>query len=139
MGILLFFIFIFVSASASATDGMETFKELFENQKIVTTKSHLNEKTNCLPNSLKVKLRKVERKFGKVTVISTFRKNAVVRKTGRPSLHRYCRAVDFHPRKGTYQQVIAWLKQNHTGGIGTYSGRFNHIHIDDGPSRRWHN
>jgi hypothetical protein len=46
--------------------------------------------------------------------------------------------VDFHPPAGTYSAVVAWLRQNHNGGVGTYSCGMNHIHIDNGPKIRFH-
>jgi uncharacterized protein YcbK (DUF882 family) len=53
-------------------------------------------------------------------------------------MHRYCRAVDFNPPRRKYRQVARYLKTTWGGGVGTYSGRFNHIHIDDHRGR-WHN
>lgn len=98
----------------------------------------------CLPDRLKATLRSIEQKWGPVRIISTHRPGARVRKTGRPSLHASCRAVDFRPPKGTYRAVAAWLKKSHAGGVGTYSGKHNHIHIDVRPCKlakcyRWHN
>ena len=94
--------------------------------------------TKCLPPSLKSVLSKIETLYGKVKVISTYRKGAVVALTGRPSRHAKCQAVDFHPAKGSYRAVLHWLKTHHEGGLGTYSGRMHHIHIDDGPKVRFH-
>ena len=34
--------------------------------------------------------------------------------------------------------VVAWLKRNHSGGVGTYSCGMHHIHIDNGPRARFH-
>lgn len=92
----------------------------------------------CLPGSLKSTLSVLQKKFGKLTIISTHRPGARIRGSGKRSLHASCRAVDFHPPRGKYKAVLAWLKRNHPGGIGTYSGRFHHIHIDAGPRTRWH-
>lgn len=93
---------------------------------------------SCLPGSLKQTLAQVEKRFGKVTVISTFRKGARVAGSGQRSRHASCRAVDFHPARGRYKAVLAWLRKNHAGGLGTYSGQLHHIHIDDGPKVRFH-
>ena len=93
---------------------------------------------SCLPGVLRARLSQIRKKFGPVRVISTFRKGARVRGTGRPSLHASCRAVDFHPPRGKYQAVANWLKANHGGGVGTYSCRMRHIHIDSGPRVRFH-
>lgn len=98
----------------------------------------------CLPDRLTAVLQRIEEKWGPVRIISAHRPGARVRKTGRPSLHASCRAVDFRPPRGTYRAVAKWLKANHAGGVGTYSGGHNHIHIDARPCRlakcyRWHN
>lgn len=95
-------------------------------------------KGHSMPVSVANKLRNVETKFGKIKILSSCRPGATVRKTGRPSMHRYCRAVDFNPPRGKYRQVARYLKTTWGGGVGTYSGRFNHIHIDDHRGR-WHN
>lgn len=90
----------------------------------------------CLPQSLKDTLATIESKFGKVTVISCFRKNAVVKRTGRKSLHASCRAVDFkHSKKN---EVHKWLLKNFKGGIGYYTGPCSHLHIDNGGNYRWY-
>lgn len=94
--------------------------------------------SKCLPSVLKTRLAQVEKRWGKVRVISTHRPGAKL-KSGRPSKHATCRAVDFVPPKGTYGAVAKWLKANHKGGVGTYSGKFHHIHIDTGKPYRWHN
>lgn len=91
-----------------------------------------------MPHSVRNKLNEVQRKFGKIRILSTCRNGATVRKTGRPSMHRYCRAVDFKPPNGMYRRVANYLKKTWNGGVGTYSGRHNHIHIDD-KGGRWHN
>ncbi len=92
----------------------------------------------CLPGTLKSRLSQIRSKFGSVRIISTFRKGARIAGTGRPSLHASCRAVDFHPPRGKYRQVAAWLKKNHGGGVGTYSCGMRHIHLDNGPRVRFH-
>lgn len=93
---------------------------------------------SCLPGSLKSALSQIRKKFGQPTVLSTHRPGATIRGSGKRSLHASCRAIDFHPPRGKYKAVLAWLKQNHNGGIGTYSGTHNHIHIDNGRRTRWH-
>ncbi len=57
---------------------------------------------------------------------------------GRASFHAPCRAVDFNSPRGKHSQVVAWLKSNHGGGVGTYSCGMHHIHIDNGPKVRFH-
>lgn len=92
---------------------------------------------SCLPASVKAELRKLEKKFGKVRIISTYRKNARVKKTGRRSKHASCRAVDFKIRN----KKAAWkyIRRTWKGGAGVYYGRLNHIHIDNGRRARWVN
>lgn len=95
-------------------------------------------KEHRMPDSVAEKLMEVERKFGPIQIISSCRPGATVKNTNRPSMHRYCRAVDFNPPKNKYSEVSSFLKRTWWGGVGTYSGRFNHIHIDDNRGR-WHN
>lgn len=103
---------------------------------LVPSKSAHGASISCLPSSLKSRLSQVRRKFGPIKVISTFRKNAFVRGTGRRSKHANCQAVDFKVRnKWT---VYKWLTKHHNGGVGIYSGRCSHIHIDVGGRARWH-
>lgn len=94
--------------------------------------------TGCLPGVLKKRLGQIRKRFGKLRIVSTFRRGARIRGTGRPSYHASCRAVDFHPPRGKYKAVARWLKANHGGGVGTYSCRMRHIHIDNGPRVRFH-
>jgi uncharacterized protein YcbK (DUF882 family) len=91
-----------------------------------------------MPKSVSEKLIEVEKIFGKISIISGCRPGATIKNTNRPSMHSFCRAVDFNPRKGTYNKVAQYLKNTWWGGVGTYSGYFNHIHIDNNRGR-WHN
>ena len=114
-------------------------KRIYKSRKSKIVRSGLTKfKGRKMPVSVANKLRVVESKFGKIRITSSCRPGATVRKTGRPSMHRYCRAVDFNPPRGKYRQVARYLKTTWDGGVGTYSGRFNHIHIDDHRGR-WHN
>jgi len=114
-------------------------KRSYRSRKSKVTRSGITKfKGHSMPVSVANKLRSVETKFGKIRILSSCRPGATVRKTGRPSMHRYCRAVDFNPPRGKYRQVARYLKTTWGGGVGTYSGRFNHIHIDDHRGR-WHN
>ncbi len=92
----------------------------------------------CLPSTVKAMLAKVRAKFGKIIVVSTNRPGARILGSGRRSHHASCRAVDFLPPKGKYQQVVRFLKSNWNGGVGTYSCNFHHIHIDNGARVRYH-
>ena len=93
---------------------------------------------SCVPSKLKQTLSEIESRFGPVQIISANRPGAKVAGTGRRSKHADCRAVDFNPPRGKYREVAAWLKQNHNGGLGTYSCGMHHIHIDSGSQVRWH-
>lgn len=95
--------------------------------------------SDCLPSDLKSLVGTIERRWGQVEVISTHRPGARIRGSGRPSRHASCNAIDFRPPAGSYREVAAWLNANHDGGVGTYSGRLNHIHIDNGGRYRWNN
>lgn len=107
------------------------------NANIMTT-SAVAAPSGCLPASVKTRLNQIRQKFGKVRIISTHRPGARIAGSGRPSYHATCRAVDFHPPKGKYRQVLAWLKANHKGGVGSYSCGMHHLHIDNGPKVRFH-
>lgn len=88
---------------------------------------------DCVPGPLQQVLAEVQQKFGPVSILSTHRPDAVVAGTGRPSLHRQCRAVDFRI-SGSRRAVIAFLRQDpRVQGLGIY--RSGHIHIDNGPYR----
>lgn len=93
-------------------------------------------RTACLPQKIKWALSDVERRFGKVLVVSTRRPGARINGTRRPSLHASCKAVDFRPANGKYGAVARYLRKTWRGGLGTYSS--GHIHIDTGPNLRWH-
>lgn len=97
----------------------------------------LDASSSCLPSSLKARLSEINKKFGRVSVVSTYRRGARM-PSGRRSFHASCQAVDFKPPRGKYSQVASWLKSNHGGGVGTYSCGMHHIHIDSGPPVRFH-
>lgn len=77
--------------------------------------------SSCLPGVLKKRLAQIRARFGRVRLISTYRRGARIAGSGRRSFHASCRAVDFHAPRGKYRAVVAWLKRNHFGGVGTYS------------------
>ena len=94
--------------------------------------------SGCLPGSIKATLNAIRAKFGPVSIVSTFRRGARIAGTGHMSYHASCRAVDFHPPKGKYNAVLAYLQKTHSGGLGTYSCGMHHLHIDNGPRVRFH-
>jgi uncharacterized protein YcbK (DUF882 family) len=94
--------------------------------------------TGCLPGNVKSALWDIQKRFGKIQVVSTHRPGARIAGSGRQSYHASCRAVDFKAPSGKHSAVVSWLKSNFSGGIGTYSCSMHHIHIDNGPQVRWH-
>lgn len=87
---------------------------------------------NCLAYEAKILLARIEEVFGPVSMVSTCRPGAVIAGSGKPSLHRYGRAIDFDAgnRKGA---IVNWLIEHHkTGGTMTYRS-MSHIHVDIGP------
>jgi len=94
--------------------------------------------TKCLPKVLKHRLAQVEKRFGHVRLISTYRRGARIAGTGRVSKHASCRAIDFKVPRGKHRLAVKWLRKHHSGGVGTYSCAMHHIHIDNGPKLRWH-
>lgn len=91
----------------------------------------------CIPGSLRSTLNQIRAKFGPVKIVSTFRRGAIIAGSGRRSLHASCRAVDFHAPPGKRAAVIAWLRSNHSGGLGVYACKMSHIHIDNGGRYSW--
>lgn len=104
----------------------------------VQTAQAASSSTGCLPGVLRARLSQIRSKFGSIRVVSTHRPGARIAGSGRRSLHSSCRAVDFVPPRGKYGAVVAWLKANHGGGVGTYSCGMHHVHIDSGPRVRFH-
>jgi uncharacterized protein YcbK (DUF882 family) len=103
-----------------------------------TTASAQSTSTGCLPGDVKSALWEIQKKFGKISVVSTHRPGARIAGSGRQSYHASCRAVDFKAPSGKHSAVVSWLKSNFSGGVGTYSCSMHHIHIDNGPQVRWH-
>lgn len=87
---------------------------------------------SCLSGDTRAVLSRLEARFGAVKVISTCRPGAVIAGTGRPSQHRYGKAVDFMPN-GNRSAVLAWLRSNVNGAVITYAS--GHIHFDTGGYR----
>lgn len=87
---------------------------------------------SCLAGDTRAALGRLEARFGAVKVISTCRPGAVIAGSGRPSQHRYGKAVDFMPN-GNRGAVLAWLRSNVNGAVITYAS--GHIHFDTGGYR----
>jgi uncharacterized protein YcbK (DUF882 family) len=78
-----------------------------------------------------------------VDVVSGFRHpkyNLMLRKKGhqvaRDSQHTHGNAVDFYIPHITTQQLHAWAKAQHLGGVGLYL-ESGFVHMDTGPIRFW--
>jgi uncharacterized protein YcbK (DUF882 family) len=89
----------------------------------------------CLTPQTRQVLAGLEARFSAVRVISTCRPGAVIAGTGRPSQHRYGKAVDFMPAPGQRAAMLAWLRSNAGGAVITYSS--GHIHFDTGGYRNY--
>lgn len=85
--------------------------------------------TQCLPPQVKKALSGVS-KYGKVTIISSYRKNAVIAGTRKRSKHASCKAVDFNI-SGNKSGAIKWLRSQRLEVI-TYGCAMHHIHIATG-------
>jgi uncharacterized protein YcbK (DUF882 family) len=86
---------------------------------------------SCLTSAARNLLQRIESQFGTVRIVSTCRRGATIRGTGKPSRHASGNAIDFNAgsRKGA---ILRWLIANHrSGGTMTYSG-MDHIHVDIG-------
>jgi hypothetical protein len=88
----------------------------------------------CLTADTRRVLSGLEARFGSVRVISTCRPGAVIAGSGRPSQHRYGKAVDFVPN-GNRAAMMAWLRSNANGAVITYAS--GHIHFDTGGYRNF--
>ena len=92
--------------------------------------------TSCLPASIKAKLNYIERHFGRVTVISTYRKNARIAGSGKRSLHASCQAVDFHIARNK-SAAVRWLRSQPVEVI-TYGCGMHHVHVGVGSYKGHH-
>lgn len=90
---------------------------------------------SCLSGETRALLSRFEARFGTVKVISTCRPGAVIARSGRPSQHRYGKAVDFMPNPGQRGAMLAWLRSNANGAVITYGS--GHIHFDTGGYRNY--
>lgn len=86
---------------------------------------------SCLTGEARAVLASIERRFGRVQIVSTCRRGARIAGSGRPSKHASGQAIDFRV-PGKKKQVVNWLINNHgDGGTMTYSD-MDHIHVDVG-------
>lgn len=92
--------------------------------------------TKCLPGHIKAALSHVDRRYGKVAVISAYRKGASIIGKRERSKHATCRAVDFHVR-GNKQAAVQWLRKQDLEVI-TYGCGMHHVHIAVGSYKGHH-
>lgn len=86
----------------------------------------------CLKPSARALLARIEAQFGRVQIVSTCRRGARIRGTGKRSKHATGEAIDFSVPGRNKAEVVRWLRANHhSGGIMTYRN-FSHIHVDVG-------
>lgn len=83
---------------------------------------------SCLTSDTRAVLARLESRVGSVSIVSTCRPGATIAGTGRPSFHRYGKAVDFNTRRKA--EAIAFLR---TQGVFvmTYCG-MSHVHFNTG-------
>lgn len=96
-----------------------------------------NAPSNCVPGSLRAVLNKVSKRYGPITVNSTYRSAGKNRRVGGrgKSYHLRCRAVDFRVH-GSSRGLMRFLAgQPGVGGLNRYPSGF--YHIDNGPRRTW--
>jgi len=94
--------------------------------------------SHCMPQPIRAMLDTVRSLFGSVGIISAHRPGAKIAGTNKASYHASCQAVDIVPPKNRRNEVIAYLKANWNGGLGTYSCGAHHVHLDTGPRVRFH-
>lgn len=96
-----------------------------------------NAPARCVPGSLRAVLDRVSKRYGPITVNSTYRSPGKNRRVGGrgKSYHLSCRAVDFRVH-GSSRGLIRFLAgQPGVGGLNRYPSGF--YHIDNGPRRTW--
>lgn len=88
---------------------------------------------HCLPASIIDALARTRVACG-ITVISTYRKNAMIAGTNHRSMHAVCRAADFTSRDYpcVYRVLDDWR-----GKLSNDPYSIGHVHIDDGPYARF--
>lgn len=92
--------------------------------------------TKCLPGSLRAAMAHISRTYGRVLIISSYRRGAIIAGTRKRSKHARCQAVDFKV-KGNQRAAVRWL-QSQPLEVITYSGAMHHIHIAVGSYKGHH-
>lgn len=117
-------------ATSVGTSQFEAFGPFRTAQNEFSSRRGASASRGCLTGQTRQVLSGLEARFGAVKVISTCRPGAVIAGSGRPSQHRYGKAVDFVPRSGQRGAMLAWLRANSGGAVITYAS--GHIHFDTG-------
>ena len=123
------------AASGATTSQFEAFGPFRTAQTEYSSRRGASAARGCLTGQTRGVLSRLEARFGAVKVISTCRPGAVIAGSGRPSQHRYGKAVDFIPRSGQRGAMLAWLRANSGGAVITYPS--GHIHFDTGGYRNY--
>jgi uncharacterized protein YcbK (DUF882 family) len=98
---------------------------------------YYNAPSKCVPSRLISVLERVAKKYGPITVNSTYRSQSRNRRAGgkKRSYHLKCAAIDFRVHAST-KGLLRYLKgQKEVGGYKRYKSGF--YHIDIGPRRTW--
>ena len=89
-----------------------------------------------LPPAIKQTLREIEKRFGPVVIISTFRKNALIAGTRQRSKHAKGLAVDFIVTRNA-GAALRWLRKQPLEVIN-YGCAMHHFHIAPGSYKGYH-
>lgn len=126
---------LFIATPVSASEVFPNPASGWWKQKTIQGYKRASTSRTCLTADTAAVLARLEATFGKVQIVSTCRPGATIRGTGRPSEHRFGRAVDFNPPKGKKREVVQWLHKNNRGLVMTYA-RMSHVHFDTGKYHR---
>lgn len=122
-----------VDAKRYQGNQMSSHQKKSKPQKFVRSSGRSGSNISCLTSETQRAWRNLKNAFPSVYPISTCRSGAVIATTGKPSQHRYGKAIDFDTGGHSKSKIVAWLRSNHSGGIMTYKD-MDHIHMDTGPS-----
>lgn len=89
----------------------------------------------CLPSQLRNALSYLRSHYGKVTVISSFRRGAVIAGSRKRSKHATCQAVDFYVEN--QEKARQWLWKQPLEVIAYKSRQFHHLHVAVGSYKGW--
>ena len=100
-------------------------------------KLKINAPWKCVPSRLKRVIADVRKRYGRVTINSTYRSSSRNRMVGgkKRSYHLRCAAVDFRVHGSTRGLTRYLARHKLVGGYKRYRSGF--YHIDTGPKRTW--